>query len=259
MSGGIAPVVETTGGGDAVVLVHGLGGTGNVWMAQVPVLARYFSVVRPELSGSGRAPLRGPVSVAEHVEDVLAAMAVTGVETAHFVGHSYGTVLCQHLAARYPEKVRSLALFGPIRQPADAARQALRDRAAVARDRGMVGIADATVQMGTSAETKAHRPEIAAFVRELVMRQDPEGYARTCESIAAIVPADVSHIHCPTLIVTGDEDNTSPPAAARAVADSLAGARFVVLGRCGHWTPLERAEQVTELLIEFLFSQPPQL
>src|SRR6185503_2025004 len=104
--------------------------------------------------------------------------------------------------------------------------QALRDRAAKARAEGMVAIADATVQIGTSAETKAHRPEVAAFVRELVMRQDAEGYALICEAISAIEAADLSGVRCPALVVTGDEDATAPPAVARSVAAALAGSKF---------------------------------
>jgi 3-oxoadipate enol-lactonase len=249
------PVFESAGTGDPVVLIHGLGGTGNVWTPQVGVLSKYFTVIRPELAGSGRAPRRsGPVTTAAYVDDVVALLDHLKLAAAHFAGHSYGSVVCQHLAARHPQKVKSLALFGPLLAPPEAARQALRDRAAKARAEGMVGIADATVQIGTSADTKAHQPAVAAFVRELVMRQDPEGYALICEAVAAIEAADLSAVRCPALIVTGDEDATAPPAVARSVAAAIAGAQFRVLGRCGHWTPLERAAEVSEALCNFYFA-----
>ena len=248
-------IVEVAGTGEPIVLVHGLGGTGNVFTPQVGVLSKYFTTIRPDLAGSGRAPLRDGISVASHVDDLLALLKKMDLASAHFVGHSYGSVVCQHLAAREPKRVKSLALLGPIRAPADPMRQALRDRGAKARAEGMVAIADITVQVGTSAATKAHRPEVAAFVRELVMRQSPEGYARICDAIAAIEAADLSAVRCPALVITGDEDATSPPAVARAVAAALVGSRFIVLGRCGHWTPLERAAEVTEALCNFYFAQ----
>jgi pimeloyl-ACP methyl ester carboxylesterase len=248
-------VFESTGAGAPVVFIHGLGGTSNVWCAQVAALARHVTTIRLELPGSGRAAWDGALSTSDFVETTLALLRQLGVTEAHFVGHSYGAIICQHLAARAPYAVRSLALIGPLRAPPEAARPALRDRAARARAEGMVGIADATVQMGTSADTKQHRPEVAGFVRELVMRQPPEGYALTCEALAATEAADLSALRVPALVVSGDEDATAPPAAAGAVAAALAGAQFQILGRCGHWTPLERAAEVTDALTNFLLAR----
>ena len=118
----------------------------------------------------------------------------------------------------------------------------------------MVGIADAIVQGGTSAETKAHRPEVAAFVREMLMRQDPEGYALTCEALAAVEAAEVEQIAVPTLLLTGDEDGTAPPRAVKALADRIAGSRFEVLDRCGHWTTFEKSTEVSNALLNFLLT-----
>ena len=248
-------VFETQGNGDPVVMIHGLGGTANVWGAQAQTLARHFTVIRPDLAGSGRTALDGEaISIEQFVQDVVALMDHLGVQSAHLVAHSMGTIVCQHLAAWHPERVRSLALFGPIAEPSAPAREAIRARAQKCRAEGMLPVADAVVQGGTSADTKANRPEVAAFVREIMMRQDAEGYAQTCEALAAAQAADASRITCPTLLVTGDEDGTALPAAARALTARISGATLQILGRCGHWTPLERAAEVTDALTGFYFS-----
>lgn len=246
--------VEVHGNGDPVLLVHGLGGTSNVFGPQVGVLARFFQCIRPDLPGSGRSPADGPLTIAGLAEAVEGVMDERGLDRVHLVGHSLGTIVCQHIAARRPNSVRSLALIGPLHVPPDAARPAIRDRAAKARAEGMVGIADAIVQAGTSADTKANRPEVAALVREILMRQDPEGYARTCEALAAAEPADVSRIACPTLLLTGDEDGTAPPTAVRALHRKIGGSSLRILDRCGHWTTFERPAEVNEALMNFLFS-----
>lgn len=162
-----------------------------------------------------------------------------------------GTIVCQHLAARHPAKVQSLALIGPLAAPPDAARNAIRDRGAKARNEGMAGIADAIVQAATSAHTKAARPEAAAFVRELLMRQPPEGYALSCDALADAQAADVSGIGCPVLLITGSDDVVSPPPAVRALASQFKDARVTILNACGHWTTLERPSEVTEALLNF--------
>jgi pimeloyl-ACP methyl ester carboxylesterase len=181
-------------------------------------------------------------------------MAAAAVERAHVVAHSMGTIVAAHLAAAEPRAVRSLTLFGPLLAPPEPARSAIRARGQKARAEGMEGmqaIADGLVQAATSTETKARRPAAVAFVRESLMRQDPDGYARSCEALADAQPADASRIACPTLLVTGDEDSVAPPQAVRMMGEKIAGSRIEVLRGCGHWTPLEKPEECVGLLQRF--------
>jgi 3-oxoadipate enol-lactonase len=171
--------VEVDGDGDAVLMVHGLGGTSNTFTALASAFSR-MKRVRLDLPGSGRSDrVEGTLSIARFVQASLRALAVAGVERAHVVGHSMGTIVAAHLAAEYPKVARSLALFGPLLAPPEPARANLRARGAKARAEGMQEIADALVQASTSAATKAHRHAAVAFVRESLMRQPPDGYART--------------------------------------------------------------------------------
>jgi pimeloyl-ACP methyl ester carboxylesterase len=247
--------VEVEGTGDALVLLHGLGGTSNVWSPQMPVVAQRFRVIRFDLPGSGRSPASGPLTIQTLADTVLRALRVLGVQSAHFAGHSMGTIVCQHIAERDAALVKSLALMGPVHALADAGRQAMRERAARVRAEGMPDVAEAILKAATSGDTKSNNPVGLAFIRELLMRQDPEGYARNCEALAAAPPADLERIRCRTLLVTGDEDAIAPPSAMRAMAERLPDARSVVLGRCGHWTTIERAGEVNQALREFYFGR----
>ena len=244
--------VELDGQGDAVVFVHGLGGTSNVFTPQQLALASRYRTVRPDLPGSGRSPTSAPLSIGGFADAIVRMARVLGIEQAHLVGHSLGTIVCQHIAVNEPRLVRSLVLFGPILAPPDPARQAMRERAAKARADGMAPIADAIVQGATSGDTKANNPVAVTLVRELLLRQDAEGYAKTCEALAGAAAADVKRIACPTLLVTGDEDSVASPSNTRAMAEQINGARVIVLNRCGHWSTLERAPECSAALKEFL-------
>lgn len=254
--------VEDEGEGDAVVCLHGLGGSSNTWTAVMPALAGH-RVVRIDLPGSGRShAVTGALSIARLVDAALAVCGRLNIAQAHFLGHSMGTVVCQHLAADHPKLVRSLTLFGPLMAPADAARGPIRTRAAKARSEGVPGmqeIAQTLMNGATSADSRQRFPAAAAFVRESLMRQDPDGYARNCEALADAKPAAVERIVAPTLLVTGDEDGVAPPQAVRAMAEKLTaakgGVRTVVLSRCGHWTPIERPEECARELRAFLPAQ----
>jgi 3-oxoadipate enol-lactonase len=253
--------VEDVGEGEAVFCVHGLGGSSNTWTPLMPALARH-RVLRIDLPGSGRSQrVEGSLSIARFVETLLSVCERLQVKRAHWLGHSMGTIVCQHLAVAAPKLVRSLALFGPLMAPADGARPALRARAAKARGEGAAGmqeITEALVNAAVSADTRQRQPVAVAFVRESLMRQDAEAYARNCEALADAQAASVEGITCPVLLVTGDEDGVAPPQAVQALAQRLhaaPGKRVVVLPRCGHWTPIERAEECQRELREFLAAQ----
>jgi 3-oxoadipate enol-lactonase len=253
--GRIAVDIETpTGGGDEALCIHGLGGTSNTWTPLLPALSR-FTTVRFDLPGSGRSHrVEGTLSIDRFVEACLQVLASRNIERVHVLAHSLGTIVALHLAAREPRIVRSLALFGPLLAPLDVARVNIKARAAKAGGDGVAGmqvIADSLVQAATSAETKAKRHAVVAYVRESLMRQDPDGYARTCVALAEAQPADTASIACPTMLVTGDEDGVAPPHSVRAMAEKIAGSQVEVLRGCGHWTPLEKADECIEILRRF--------
>lgn len=247
--------VEIDGAGDAVLMIHGLGGTSNFWTPVLPAFSR-FRTIRPDLPGSGRSHrVDGPLSMDGFVRALMRVCGAAGVERAHVVAHSMGTIIALHLAVLEPRLVRSLALLGPLAAPPDANRGPIRARGAKARSEGEPGmqqIADATVQAGTAGETRSKRPVAVAAVRESVMRQSPEGYARSCEALSEAQPADIARISCPVLLVTGDEDAVAPPQAVRGMGEKIPGAQVEVLGRCGHWTVYEKPEECSELLKKFL-------
>ena len=238
-------------GGAPLIMIHGLGGTSNVWCPQVSVLSNKFSICVPDLDGAGRSPLNGEISISSLVADVMAMMDAFDLEKAHLAGHSMGTIVCQHLAANHPQRVMSLALMGPVPALPEAARPVLRDRAEKARSEGMRPIAEAVVEVATSSDTKTNQPAIAAFVRELLMRQDAESYARHCEALADSQSADLSAIQCPTLLITGDQDKVAPPDVMEALRSQISGAQAHQMTGCGHWTTLERAKQVNYLMVKF--------
>jgi pimeloyl-ACP methyl ester carboxylesterase len=252
--------VDDDGDGDVVVCLHGLGGSSNTFTPLMPVLARH-RVLRIDLPGSGRSQrAEGALSIARFVDAVQSVCTRLGVARAHVVGHSMGTIVAQHLALAAPALVRSLALFGPLIAPPDSARTAIRARAALARSgaAGMHDITAALLNASVSADTRQQQPVAVAFVRESLLRQDGEAYARSCEALADAPAAAVERIACPVLLVTGDEDVVAPPQAVRTMAEKLHGARgvrVVVLPRCGHWTPVERAEACQQALREFLAGQ----
>ena len=249
--------VDDEGEGPVVICVHGLGGSSNTFTPLLPALVRH-RVIRIDLPGSGRSQrVEGALSIEGYVDAIRRVCERLGLTRAHWVGHSMGTIVVQHIAAANPKAVASVALFGPLIAPPDAARTAMTARAAKAREgvAGMHEITTGLLSAAVSADTRSRLPVAVAFVRESLMRQDGDSYARSCEALAGAQAAAVEKIEAPVLLVTGDEDGVALPQAVRAMADKLRGAKsmkVVVLPRCGHWTPIERPEECQRELREFL-------
>lgn len=247
--------VEVDGEGEALLCIHGLGGSSNNWTPVLPALGK-FRRIRPDLPGSARSSLPADgkaLSINSYVDAMLELLAALDIGAVHVMAHSMGTIVAQHLALRRPGTVKSLALFGPLAAPPDAARPNIAARASAARGgvAAMQEIADAIVMGATSTQTKAQQPAVLALVRESVMRQSPEGYAQSCAALAAAQSAALERLDVPTLLVTGDQDGVAPEANVRVLQQRIAGSRLVVLDGCGHWTTFEQPQRCAQELETF--------
>lgn len=244
--------VESAGEGAPVVFVHGLGGTTNFYQPQADALAGDHQVIRFDLPGAGRTAYNGAVSIASFADDIEAVLDAFNLATASIVGHSMGTIAVQHFAATRPDRVEKVALLGPVREQPAAGKDATRKRAETVRAEGMEAVADAIVAAATSEQTRRERPAVAAFVRELLTRQDPKGYAAHCEALADATAVDLSRIEVPVLLLTGTEDKVGAPATAQAMAEELMHGTYELINGIGHWTSIEAPHTVNEQLRKFL-------
>jgi 3-oxoadipate enol-lactonase len=243
---------EVEGSGAPIIFVHGLGGSSNSFQTLMHEV-RGFRSLRLDLPGSARSKLpHEKLSIEWFAQTIIETAQSLGACPGHLVGHSMGTIICQHIAALVPEAILSMTLFAPILEPSDAARQRIRERAQIARSQGMCVVADQVVEAGLSSHTKSQKPLAAAFVRESHMRQDSESFAQTCEALASAIAADLRQIKCTTLLVTGDEDKVAPPSAMLAMAEKIKKSKTKILDRCGHWTMIEKPQDCSKLLSAFL-------
>jgi 3-oxoadipate enol-lactonase len=253
--------VDVRGEGDAIVFVHGLGGSLNAWTPLMPALTRW-RCVRPELPGAGRStkahalgeatPHGGKISAETHADCLIRVCESLGISRAHFAGHSFGTIIALHVAAKAPNPVRSLSLFGAMAQPVPAQRENMRARASAAREQGMFDIAEAISQASLSASTRETQPNTVAYIRESIGAQCAEGFARNCIALAEAQSTRLDLITCPTLIVNGDEDVVTPLSGARDLAKQLKNVRVETLSRCGHWPMFERSNECQRVMRDFI-------
>ena len=112
---GVRVYYTRSGSGPALVLVHGIVGSGRNWHRNIEFLSRFRTVYAIDMANMGSSErVKGLDASLEACADRLAAwMEALGIETADVAGHSHGGATAMILAARHPERVRRLVLFAP--------------------------------------------------------------------------------------------------------------------------------------------------
>jgi len=87
----------------------------------------------------------------------------------------------------------------------------------------------------------------------VTLAMDPAVYAAAWSEIADFDALDrLNRIRCPALILVGDEDRNTPPAASAELARAIPGAEMVVIPGTSNMVPMETAERFNKELIRFL-------
>ncbi|KAF2013597.1 fumarylacetoacetate hydrolase-like protein [Aaosphaeria arxii CBS 175.79] len=243
-----------------IVFVHGLGGSHEYFapLIQSTGIERRHSLHLLDLEGHGLSPTSplSKLSIESFAEDLDGVFQHADIRSgATIVGHSLGCLIAVQFALRHPEKVSKLVLFGPPPSPLpEASVQAFHDFAATVRTQGIPSIADTIVSLAISAKTTASNPIVASALRMALLGQDPEGYAKACTALAESETLDFAALHTKTLIVTGSDDQISPPdLCKRYVVGSLGGnAGLEVLEGVGHWHVFEDLQGVVNAITGFL-------
>jgi len=246
--------IEGPQGAPVLVLGNPIGTTRGVWSHQVPVLSRYFRVVRYEHRGHGAPDAQspapsGPYSIAELGADVLAVLNNYGIERFAFAGVSLGGMTGIWLAANAPERVTSLAVCCAALTPVPDA-QAWHDRAALVRKEGMAALAGLVVPRWFTPRFMASEPEQVETVVGMLEGTNPEGYAGCAEAIAALdLRPQLSRVKAPTIVVSGAEDIAAPPSVGAYTARNIPGSRLRVIQAASHFAHYEKPGPVTDALL----------
>jgi len=248
---------------DAPVLILGnpIGTNRDVWAHQLPVLSRYFRVLRYEARGHGKPGAQspappGPYTIADLGGDVLALADAHGIEQFAYAGVSLGGMTGIWLAATAPERVTSLAVCCAA-LTALPSPQAWHDRAALVRAEGMAPLADLVVPRWFTPAFMAGEPAAVQTVTDMLTATKPEGYAGCGEAIAALdLRPLLPSVQAPTLVLSGAEDVAAPPSVGAATARAIPGARLTVISDAAHFAHYERPGPVTDALLAHFTSTP---
>ena len=256
----------------AVVFIHGLNGSWQNWLENLPHFAAAgHRVIAFDLPGFGASPMPpDAISIpgyARFVDDLLDELRVG---PAVVVGNSMGGFIGAELAIQYPERVERLVLVSAAGltveyQRHERALGALRfaSRALMAWG-GWVGARSEALARRPRARRLlagfvVHRPELLAapLISEQVRGSGKPGFVDALDALTDYPIRDrLGRIGCPTLIVWGENDNLVPVEDADEFASLIPGARRVVWPETGHVPMLERPEAFNALVDAFVAEGP---
>ena len=237
-----------------VLFVHGAAMDRTVWT----LFGRYFTrharnAIAVDLPGHGRSegpPLESIPAMADWIAAVLEA---TGVDSAHLVGHSMGSLAVLDAAARHPEKAAGIVLVGTsapmpvtdaLLDPARANEHLALDLVTLwghSPKAHVGGFSVPGMWMTGSGLRLVERAEPGVLYADLnACNNYAEGIERARE------------VRCPVLLMLGERDSMTPARAARDLEAALPVSRRLVVRHGGHQLMSERPNQVLDALAEFV-------
>lgn len=248
------------GRGEVVLLIHGIGGSSDTWSGVIPLLAKRYRVIAPDLLGHGQSDKpRGDYSVgafAVVLRDLLDELGVTRVTV---VGHSLGGGIAMQFAHQHRQYCDRIVLISSGGFGSDVSHvfrllslPGSEFVLPIMASRPSVAAGNLLRALAGSAERFAARPALSnrdhrrAFLRTLRSVVDVRGQAVT--AIGRLCCSD----DLPALIISGDRDRIIPVDHAHAAHAAMPNSRLRVLAGVHHHPPTEEPEKVAGLIDEFL-------
>ena len=215
-----------------------------------------WHVIAPYLRGfDGGAGDPPAASMDDYAGDVIDLLDALHVKQAVVGGLSMGGYIAfalLRLAARYVQGL----ILADTRSQADtpegiAGRTRLLQ---IVQDQGPPAVADEMIPKLLGETTRASRPAVVEQVRSLTLASSTDAIAgatralKTRPDSTPLLPS----IHVPTLILVGEEDTVTPPAAAEEMHRAIAGSELVRIPQAGHLSNLEQPGPFTAAVAAFL-------
>jgi pimeloyl-ACP methyl ester carboxylesterase len=254
-------VVE--GNGPALLLLHGLGGNWQSWLANIGPLALQHRVVAMDLPGFGCSEtLAGPVTMEHLADPVVELMDALAIETATLVGNSMGGLLTIEAAVRHPHRVERAVLVCSGGMPLTAWRY----RAVILPLFSGLNRALRVARLRRALlRNPRAREALAAWIVHDPHGVDPQrlvaaldglgarGFGATLRGGRAYDARARAHkVGCPTLILWGRRDRLLPPSMGVQLHELIPGSKLFVWEDSGHCPMIEHPDRFDDLLSGFI-------
>jgi pimeloyl-ACP methyl ester carboxylesterase len=262
--------VLDVGSGPPLVFVHGLSGSWQNWLANIPAFMDSHRVIAMDLPGFGASPMpREKITISGYGRWLDTLLAQLDIDAAAIVGNSMGGFIAAETAIKFPKRVERLVLVSAagvsIEHQRDdrvlrvleatenvaqfvLARVLSKSDALIRRPRGRKAL------MGFVA---AHADELdPRLVKEQMSGANTPGFVPALDALTSYPIRDrLSDIGCPTWICWGPKDKLVPVKDANVFDELIPDSKLTIYEDTGHVPMLERPERFNRDLEAFLSEQ----
>jgi pimeloyl-ACP methyl ester carboxylesterase len=250
---------EVQGEGEPLLLIPYTSADHACYAFQLPAYTEHFSCIAVDLPGSGESDKPdGPYSTHGYADQLAAFLRAIGVERTHVAGMSLGAAVGMHLAARNPDRVRSLSLHSGWHATDDYVNAVVESWRTLAAT--LPNVADVVIQAifpwCFTPEMYVDRPEFVDTLVDFVRSRPAQPVDAFVAQIDAVVAHDASavlgDIDVPTLVTFGARDLVCSTRFAEPLTNGIAGSELVVFDHLSHAGLHEDPETFNGATLDFL-------
>ena len=239
-----------------LLLIHAFPVNARMFEEQLALSERGWRVVAPllrQFDGGDNDP--AAASIDDYAGDVIDLLDALHIEEAVIGGVSMGGYIAFAMFRRAPRYFQGL-LLADTKSDADTPEAAggRRRMLQLVRDKGPAAVADDMIPKLLGGTTRATRPDVVERVRALILSNSSAAIAGAIGALMTRPDSTplLQSVHCPALVIVGEEDAVTPRPAAEAMHHAIAGSELVTVSAAGHLANLEQPAAFNAALAQFL-------
>ena len=252
---------DVQGEGEPLLLIPYLSADHACYAFQLPAYTEHFTCISVDLPGSGESDKPpGPYSTETYADQLAAFLGAIGIERAHVAGVSLGAAVGMHLAARHPDRVKSLSLHSSWDRTDDYLRavlaqwRALAETSPTVADAVCVGIFPYCFTPEMYVERPDYVQALVDFVHGRPAQPLDAFMAQTDAVLAHDASAVLGQIEAPTLVTFGAHDLVTSTRFAERLTSGIADSELAVFDHLSHAGLHEDPEAFNRATLDFLLA-----
>jgi len=238
-----------------IIFIHGFPLNKTMWDNQVELLMTDFRVITYDIRGHGESDAgNDPFSLELLVSDLIGFMDVLEINKASICGLSMGGYIALNAIENYPDRFEAMVLCDT---------NCIADSQEVKEKR--IAAVESIIKEGVNKYAIGSIPNLFAAksiklnltaidsVKNMILNTSELVLCSTLLALASRQEtcSKLSNINIPVLILVGEHDILTPPAAAKSMHENISNSTFEVIEHAGHLSNLENPELFNHHLLKF--------
>lgn len=228
------------GTGEAILFLHSLGTSGEVWEEQIRQFKQDYQVIALDFNGHGQSGASLPFTIEEAARDALRVLDQVGVAKAHIVGISMGGHVAMEMVKQAPERIQTMVLADTWAYMEPAIREE-RTKLRMGRLRE-IGMEEFSGELAKNS-LAACATIVQVNRLDSIIQCTAETYESAWGAVHGVDFRDVlPTIQVPVTVLVGDEDKSTPLPYAQEIAGAIPGSVLEVVPNGGHLSHITNPE-----------------